>query len=219
MAQGFVDGLVGILQLDVLAHDGDLDLTRGLLTAFHHLGLPMAQVMRRAAQLEHPQDGIVELLLAEHERHFIHVLDVQRLDHRRGLDVAELGDFAAHRLGERLLGAAQQDVRLQPDLTQLAHGMLGRLGLELIRRADVGHEGQMDVDGVAPAHLIAQLADRLQKGEPLDVADRAADFDDHHIHVAAFRELRDRPLDLIGDVRHDLHRAAEVIPFPFLGDH
>jgi hypothetical protein len=44
-----------------------------------------------------------------------------------------------------------------------------------------------------------QLADRLEERQRLDVADRAADLDDHH--VVALGELLHRRLDLVGDVR------------------
>ncbi len=59
------------------------------------------------------------------------------------------------------------------------------------------------------ALLETHLADRLQEGQRLDVAHRAADLDDRD--VGAFRAALDVGLDLVGDVRDDLHGLAEVL--------
>ena len=66
--------------------------------------------------------------------------------------------------------------------------------------------------------VLAHLADRLEERQALDVADRAADLDDHHVRVAVAGHARDPLLDLVGDVRDDLDRAAEVVAAALLGD-
>ena len=55
------------------------------------------------------------------------------------------------------------------------------------RRLDERHERQVDVDDVVLADVLLELADRLEEGQPLDVADGAADLDDHHVHALARR--------------------------------
>ena len=92
-----------------------------------------------------------------------------------------------------------------------------RLGLELARGGDVGHEREVDVAGVVAADVAAHLADRLEERQRLDVADRAADLDDQH--VDALGRGLDRGLDLVGDVRDHLHRAAEVVAAALLREH
>ncbi len=64
--------------------------------------------------------------------------------------------------------------------------------------------------------IIAELADRLEERQALDVADRAADLDEHEVDAVIARE--DELLDRIGDMRNDLHGRAEIIPAPLLGD-
>ncbi len=59
------------------------------------------------------------------------------------------------------------------------------------------------------AELDAHLADRLEERQRLDVADRAADLD--HADVGIARAELDAALDLVGDVRDDLHRGAEIV--------
>jgi len=94
---------------------------------------------------------------------------------------------------------------------------LGGLGLELLRGLDERHQGEVDVDDVVLAHVLLELAHRLEEGQPLDVADGAPDLDDHHVHPGG--HLPDRRLDLVGDVRDDLDGAAEIVPAALLLDH
>ena len=70
---------------------------------------------------------------------------------------------------------------------------------------------------VLAADVLAELADRFEERQALDVADRAADLDEHDVGVAA--RLADAVLDLVGDVRNHLHGAAEIIAAALLLDH
>ena len=72
----------------------------------------------------------------------------------------------------------------------------------------------MNVERVVAADVLTELTDGLEEGQALDVADRAADFDEHDVGVP--RHAADRVLDFIGDVRDHLHRAAEIIAAAFL---
>ncbi len=76
----------------------------------------------------------------------------------------------------------------------------------------------MDVEHVAAADVLAHLADGLEEGQRLDIADRAADLDDDHVGAAVAGHALDALLDLVGDVRDDLDGAAEIVAAPLLGD-
>src|SRR5262245_22949102 len=65
------------------------------------------------------------------------------------------------------------------------------------------------------AYVEGKLADGLQERQPLDVADRTADFGNDDVHVRR-SDLPDRCLDLVGYVRDHLDRATQVITAPFL---
>ena len=54
-------------------------------------------------------------------------------------------------------------------------------------------------------------------GHDLDVADRAADLDDDDVDVLV-GQPPDAVLDLVGDVRDDLHRPPEEVAAPLLLD-
>ncbi len=101
---------------------------------------------------------------------------------------------------------------------QLLDRVLGRLGLELARGGDAGHEGHVDVADVLAADVLAQLADRLEERQRLDVADRAADLGDDDVGLGLLGEAVDAVLDLVGDVRDDLHGAAEEVAAALLAD-
>ena len=64
---------------------------------------------------------------------------------------------------------------------------------------------------VLPAHLEAELADRLEERQALDVAHRAADLGDDDVHVRRVASAPDARLDLVGDVRDHLDGLAEVV--------
>ena len=94
-----------------------------------------------------------------------------------------------------------------------------RLGLHLTGGLDEGQQGQVDEAGLAARQVLAQLADRLEEGQPLDVADRAADLDQHEIDVFALIGQGGRQaegFDLVGDVRNDLNRRAQIVAPPLL---
>ena len=81
---------------------------------------------------------------------------------------------------------------------------------------DERHQGEVDVDDVLPAHVLLELADRLEERQALDVAHGAADLDD--LHVDALADPPDRRLDLVGDVGDDLDGAPEIVAAPLAGD-
>ena len=74
----------------------------------------------------------------------------------------------------------------------------------------------MDVDGVVARQLVLELADRLEERQALDVADGAADLDQHEIVIVI--AVEDEFLDGVGDVRNHLDGRAEIIAATLLGD-
>ena len=117
-----------------------------------------------------------------------------------------------------MVRAQDDDVGLDADAAQLLDRVLGRLGLELAGGGQRRQQRHVDVQHVRPADVLAHLADRLEERQALDVADGAADLDDHDVRVAVAGDAADPLLDLVGDVRDDLDRAAEVVAAALLGD-
>ena len=75
----------------------------------------------------------------------------------------------------------------------------------------------MDVAGVTARQLLAQLADRFEERQALDIAHRTAHLDQHEINALA-RIGQDEILDLAGDVRDHLDGGTEVVAPPLLLD-
>ena len=63
--------------------------------------------------------------------------------------------------------------------------------------------------------FVLELADRLEERQAFDVADGAADLDQHEIVFVIAGE--DELLDRVGDVRDHLDGGAEIVAAPLLG--
>ena len=77
----------------------------------------------------------------------------------------------------------------------------------------------MDVQRLVAPNIGAQLADGFEKRLAFNIADRAADFDDHHIGIVFLADQRDPAFDLVGDVRDHLDRPAQIIAPALFADH
>ena len=75
----------------------------------------------------------------------------------------------------------------------------------------------MDVADVLTSHVAANLTNRLEEGQRLDVAHGPPDLDQQDVDAGS-RQV-DPLLDLIGDVGDHLHGAAEVVTAPLLAQH
>ena len=139
-------------------------------------------------------------------------------DDRLVVDVGEEGDLLADLVGDRVVARGDDDVGLDADAAQLLDRVLGRLGLQLAGRGEGRQQRHVDVEDVGPADVLAHLADGLEERQALDVADGPADLDDDDVRVAVARDAPDPLLDLVGDVRDDLDRPAEVVAAALLGD-
>jgi hypothetical protein len=73
------------------------------------------------------------------------------------------------------------------------------------------------VTDVVATYVLAELADRLQEREDLDVTNRPADLGDHDVDVFC-TEATDAQFDLVGDVGDHLDGLAQVLTPAFLGD-
>jgi hypothetical protein len=69
----------------------------------------------------------------------------------------------------------------------------------------------VDVADVVAAFVLAHLADRLEERQRLDVADRAAHLGEDDVGLGLLGESVHAVFDLVGDVRDDLHSAAEEV--------
>jgi len=109
-----------------------------------------------------------------------------------------------------MFASADQDIGLDTDFSQLAHGVLCWFGLQFVGGLQIGHQREVHVEAVLAADVERELSNRFQERQALDVTDRATDFGDHHIDVIPAHPLDDR-FNLVGDVRDDLDGLAEEL--------
>src|SRR5262245_34999679 len=116
-------------------------------------------------------------------RHFIDRGHVARFDHGFLPYIAKKTDLAPLLARDRAVGAAKKNVGLDADRAQFLDRMLRRFGLELTRMRDEGKEGQMNKDCMIALQLIAELADRFEKGKSFNISNRAANLDQGEIRA------------------------------------
>ena len=75
----------------------------------------------------------------------------------------------------------------------------------------------MQVEDVLRAYIEAELANRFEEREDLDIAYSAADLGDNNVGVIGC-QIADAIFDFVGDVRNDLHGPAEIVASPFGSD-
>ena len=190
VAQRLDDRQVGVLEADVLAHERDPHRLLGLVRAGRQIA-PAGEVGLGGLGVEVLQDEVVDALLAEDERDLVDVVHVARGDDRLLGQRGEQGDLAPDVGAEGSPSERQtQHVGRDADAAQLVDRVLGGLGLQLARVADVRNERQVDVHAAAPPDVDGELADRLEEGQRLDVADRAADLGDDDVDVARLGDRR-----------------------------
>src|SRR5438067_9086465 len=175
---GFRDRQVRVAELDVLADQPDLDGDTGVLDAVDE-GAPLGQVRfgRAIRKTELLDDDLPDPGLLEHERDGVDRPGVRFRHDVVHLDVAEEGDLLAKLVVDRDVRPGADHVGLDADRAKLLHRMLGGLRLELTTDHP-WQEGAVEVEDILAADVVAELADRLQVRERLDVADGPADLDD-----------------------------------------
>ncbi len=216
MDERLVERLVGVPEARVLADHGHVHLAVGIGDGLGDLPPALEVRLRHIGDAEGGQHLAVETFGVIGDRHVVDARHVECLDHGFGAHVAEERDLAPLVLRQRPVGAAEQHVGLDADGSELLDRMLGRLGLELAGARDIGHQREMDEGGRSARQLVAELTDRLEEGQALDVAHGAADLAQHEID--ALVAAGDEGLDGVGDVGDHLHRRAEIIAAPLLAD-
>ena len=170
-------------------------------------------------QAQHYGHFLVKAFLVELEGHFINIVHIHRREHGVLIHIAEQGDLAAQFFRNALLAAAQNNIGLNADGEQFLDAVLGGLGFVLARSAQVGNQRKVNVEAVVAPKVRLELANGLKEGQAFNIAHRTADFDNGNVwRVFTFRKGEHHSFDLVGDVRNNLHGAAQVIAATFLGD-
>ena len=206
------------MQLDILAHQcNGAGLAAGG-NAGDHL-LPLGQVGGGNIQVQLLYHHIVQTVGVQHQRALVEARHGQVLDDTLRLDVAEGADLAADVAAHAAVCAQNDDVGAYAHALQLLDRVLRGLGLVFIRAGDVGHQHHMDVAAVLPSLLQTNLTDGFKEGLALDIAGGAADLGNDHIGFGRGGQIINVALDLVGDVRDNLHRLSQISALTLLVQH
>ena len=159
------------------------------------------------------------MALLEHHGRLIEHGQRAVFDNTVGLHGAEHGDFALDFVGHGLVDARNDDVRGNTQPAQLLDRVLGGFALRLVRAGDERHKRNVDKQAVAAANLGRNLTDSLEERLGLDITGRAADLGDDDIRRGLFADRIDERLDLVGDMRDNLHGFAQILARSLLVEH
>ena len=162
---------------------------------------------------------IVQTVGVQHQRALVEARHGQVLDDTLRLDIAEGADLAADVAAHAAVCAQNDDVGAYAHALQLLDRVLRGLGFVFVRAGDVGHQHHMDVAAVIPSLLQTNLTDGFKEGLALDIAGGAADLGNDHIRLGGGGQVIDVALDLVGDVRDDLHRLSQISALTLLVQH
>ncbi len=210
MTECLLDGFVRIFEADVLAGNGNADGVLGGLDAIDevhpslHASTAVGAVL--GLQLELLEEVGVEALLTEGEGDLVDGGNVGGAGDK--VNVAPVADLLLGNLGEGLGAPADDDVGLDARLPHEHRALLARHRLLLVHGEDHGHVGEVDEAQLGAPFLPLHLARGLQEGRGLEMAHRAAHF--HNGNVSPLRGLVQLVLDLVRQVRHNLHSRAKV---------
>ena len=158
------------------------------------------------------------MLLVEHDGHGIENVAVVIFNDALRIHIAEQGDLVLDLIRQRVLRAANDNIRIDADRKHFLYAVLGGLAFQLIGGCQVGHQGHMDKQAVLSPGLHGKLANGLQKRLALNIAYGAADFYQAYIG-AGVRVACDGTLDLIGHMGNDLNGLAAIHALALVGDH
>ena len=220
VVQGLDNRQVGIGQLRILAHDGDLHLV-GVLVGMVLLAqefVPRTHVALTRVQTQTLANAQVKVLLGEQLRNIVDARAVLVGKDTVGVDVAEACDLAADGVIDMVIGAQHDDIGLDAEAAELLDGMLRRLGLDLVGGGNIGNKRHVNVADVLGTGLLAILTDGLDERLGLDVTDRAAQLGDDHVGAGLLLNTTELILNGVRDVRNHLHGAAQKVTATFTGD-
>ena len=119
----------------------------------------------------------------QHQRHLVDVARRRRAAMTAPRARRTVGDLGFQVASDRAVGAAHDDVgldaRLRSSVTECWVGLV----FCSPDGADVRHQRDVHVEHVLAADVLAELPDRLEERQDLDVADGAADLGDHDVDV------------------------------------
>ena len=205
---------IGVVKLDIFSDKGDCDFLGRMAQVLNHLR-PVLEIRFWTVKVETLTDNLRKMLFLHGERSLVQILYIQILEDMVRRQVAEQRDLVLHCCVQRIFRAAHDDVRLDSHSLEFFYTGLRRFCLHFLGGAQIGDQRDMDQNHVLASLLMLELADGLKERLALDIADGSTHLDDGDLRVLGRRIAVETALDLICDVRDDLHCASAEISAPF----
>ena len=212
------NGKVCVVELHVLAAERDFHVLLPRMNARKHR-LPLRHVDLFGIEMEDLADDGGKIALFKHHGRLVQHGNGEILDAALGRNVAEHCDLLADALRHGRVDARHDDVGENAHSLQFLDGVLGGFALKLARTRNIRNERDVDKAAVFAPHFARDLTDGFEEGLALDVARRSADLRDDNVGVRRLADLINKGLDLVGDVRNDLHGLPEILARALLGEH
>ena len=208
----FINGFIRILQFHIFADQSNLHNLGRIRLPLQKLTPSLHLRCRTDLQTNLPQNHFVHLLTLQHQRHLINRRDVDGLNHRILRHVTKQSDLAQYRVTQLMLRTQHQDIRLYTRFLQLLNRMLRRFRLIFFCCSNIRDIRQMHAQAVS-SQLPLQLAHTFNERKRFYVTNRSTDFRNHEIKLVLTSQHLYIALNLIRDMRHDLHGLPQIISF------
>ena len=147
--QGFIQTLVRVLVSNVFSHDTDGHLILRMPDALHKVK-PWLDVALLVFRFKQRRICESSPSCPKNQRHFVDVIHILRSNHSIFRNATEKGDLGFNLGRKKAVRTAQQNIRLNTDLSQFLYRMLCGLGLLFAGSLYVGHQRQMHEERVFP---------------------------------------------------------------------
>ena len=181
--------------------------------------LPIRHLRRCQIQFQLIENDLVEPFTLHHQRHFIDRIRRPIFNHRRFVDIAKQRDLLLHFERDFLFRPTDENIRLNSDRAEFFDRVLSRFCFQFAGGGNVRQKRDVNVKRIVFADFFFDLPNRLEERQRLDIADRAADFRYDNVRLIELGNRIHALFDLVGDVRNDLHRRAEIIALAFFRQH
>ena len=148
------------MQRNVFSDQSDRHAVQRVMQIVYHL-LPRLQIRLRAGKMQTFADCLCQMLFFQHQRNFIERLGIQILQHVFFLHVTEQRDLLFHVIIQRIIGAADQNIRPDSHALQTLDAHLRRFGLHFPGRLQIRDQCHLDHDRIFPSDFGLELPDRL----------------------------------------------------------
>ena len=104
VVQGLIEALIGVLVLDIFAHDTDIYRVNRIADFQDH-AFPEAQIRLFFRNIQKSDDGIVQTFTVQNQGNLINIVNIKRRNNNIFRNVAEQGDFSLQLFGKQPVGS------------------------------------------------------------------------------------------------------------------